>query len=606
MTIERTHGKPDGALRVGQFTGWHGDRTDGMAELLESGVEILTGDYLAELTMLVLAKNEQRGGKGYVSAFVDVLALHLDEIAEGGIKVVTNAGGLDAPGLAAVIRELCAERGVSLSVAAVIGDDVRDVLKERDDLELVNIDTGVALDLSEHRVLTANAYLGAWPVVEALRRGADIVVCPRTTDASLVVGAAAWKFGWKPTDYDQLAGAVVAGHIIECGAQATGGNFSFFAEHGDLGLPGMPLVDISQDGSAIIGKSVDSGGLVTTDTVLAQLFYEVNGHAYQNPDVVTDLTSVHVESTGADRVRVSGTVGFAPTSTAKLSLTFEGGYRNTMTIGLTGANLKNKIDWIRRQVEAEIGKPESFDECRWATIGPANVHGTFEEATAWLVLTVRDKERNRVDRAHFSSRIVSIATSSVPGFYMTTPPQSERLFGVQWPSLIEKSLVHASVLVDDGSHIPVAWPAWDDAAAEPYPIAENERPDVTGSDSDLGATTPAMLGAFVGTRSGDKAGSANLGAWARDDATFRWLDTFLTVDRLRLLMPELADLRVERFVFSNLRGMNFMIYQYLGDGVSACTRIDPQGKGLGEYLASRLVEVPVTLYSAEDGNQPIE
>ncbi|MFC0454105.1 acyclic terpene utilization AtuA family protein [Rhodococcus jostii] len=606
MTIERTHGKPDGALRVGQFTGWHGDRTDGMAELLESGVEILTGDYLAELTMLVLAKNEHRGGKGYVSAFVDVLALHLDEIAEGGIKVVTNAGGLDAPGLAAAIRELCAERGVSLSVAAVIGDDVRDVLNERDDLELVNIDTGVALDLSEHRVLTANAYLGAWPIVEALHRGADIVVCPRTTDASLVVGAAAWKFGWTPTDYDQLAGAVVAGHIIECGAQATGGNFSFFAEHGDLGLPGMPLADISQDGSAIIGKSVDSGGLVTTDTVLAQLFYEVNGHAYQNPDVVTDLTSVHVESAGADRVRVSGTVGFAPTSTAKLSLTFEGGYRNTMTIGLTGANLKNKIDWIRRQVEAEIGKPESFDECRWATIGPANVDGTFEEATAWLVLTVRDKERSRVDRAHFSSRIVSIATSSVPGFYMTTPPQSERLFGVQWPSLIEKNLVHASVLVDDGSHIPVAWPAWDDAAAEPYPIAENDRPDVTGSDSDLGATAPAMLGAFVGTRSGDKAGSANLGAWARDDATFRWLDTFLTVDRLRLLMPELADLRVERFVFSNLRGMNFMIYQYLGDGVSACTRIDPQGKGLGEYLASRLVDVPVALYSAEDGNQPIE
>ncbi|WP_330256163.1 DUF1446 domain-containing protein [Nocardia sp. NBC_00565] len=595
MTIETKYRTTGDTLRVGQFTGWHGDRTDGMAELLDSDVDVLIGDYLAELTMLVLHKNEQRGGHGYVSAFVDVLALHLDEIARRGIKVVTNAGGLDAPGLAAAIRELCASRGISLRVAAVVGDDVRTVLAEHTDLELVNIDTDETLDLSQHRVLTANAYLGAWPIVAALERGADIVVCPRTTDASLLVGAAAWKFGWSATDYDKLASAVVAGHIIECGAQATGGNFSYFAEHGDLGLPGMPLADISSDGSAIIGKSVGSGGLVTADTVLAQLFYEVNGHAYQNPDVVTDLTSVRVEGVGPDRVRISGTVGFAPTSTAKLSLTFEGGYRNTMTIGLTGTHLAAKTEWVRRQIEAEIGKPETFDECRWSTVGPADIHGNFEEATAWLILTVRDRDRKRVDRANFSSRVVSIATSSVPGFYMTTPPQSERLFGVQWPALIEKKLVHTSVLIDEEPGVPVAWPVIDGVADEPYPVAEGRRPHVVHSVSADSGTVTATLGSIIGTRSGDKAGSANLGAWARDDETFRWLDDFLTVDRLRSLMPELGDLRVERYVFSNLRGMNFMIYQYLGDGVSACTRIDPQGKGLGEYLASRMVEIPAAL-----------
>jgi hypothetical protein len=578
-------------LRIGQFTGWHGDRADGMAELLRSGVQVLTGDYLAELTMLVLQKKQTRGGVGYVEAFIDVLGLHLEEIASKGVKVVTNAGGLDAPGLAKAIRALCAERGVDLSVAAIVGDDMRDVLASTPDLELVNIDTGEPLDLTCQRVLTANAYLGAWPIVEALQQGADIVICPRTTDASLVVGSAASRFGWKPSQLDELAGAVVAGHIIECGAQATGGNFSFFAETADLGLPGMPIAEIDASGAAVITKSAGSGGLVTTDTVLAQLFYEVGGPAYQNPDVVTDLTSITVSQESADRVRVAGARGFPPTSTAKLSLTFEGGYRNAMTIGLTGGRLAEKRAWIEQQVEQEIGAAESFDELRWSQIGPADPHGSFEEATAWLVLTVRDRDRTKVNRSSFSGRLVSIATSSVPGFYLTSPPQSERLFGVQWPSLIAKDRVTASVVLASGESIPVPWPE-DFSDDTDYLVAEKGRSVDPVADE---PTSTATLGTVIGARSGDKAGSANLGAWARDDRTYTWLASFLTVDRLRQLMPELEGLRVERHLFSNLRGMNFLIYRYLGDGVSACTRIDPQGKGLGEYLVSRIVDIPTSL-----------
>jgi hypothetical protein len=584
----------DETLTIGQFTGWHGDRADGMAELLRSGVQVLTGDYLAELTMLVLQKNQTRGGVGYVEAFIDVLGRHLEEIASQGVKVVTNAGGLDAPGLAEAIRTLCAERGVDLSVAAIVGDDMREVLASSPDLGLVNIDTGESLDLGDHRVLTANAYLGAWPIVEALQQGADIVICPRTTDASLVVGAAASHFGWKPAQLDELAGAVVAGHIIECGAQATGGNFSFFNETADLGLPGMPIAEIDASGAAVITKSAGSGGLVSTDTVLAQLYYEVGGPAYQNPDVVTDLTSISVAQESADRVRVSGTKGFAPTSTAKLSLTFEGGYRNTMTIGLTGGRLAQKRAWIERQVEQEIGAAASFDELRWSQIGPADPNGTFEEATTWLVLTVRDRDRSKVNRSSFSSRVVSIATSSVPGFYLTSPPQSERLFGVQWPSLIAKDRVSAGVVLASGDTVPVPWP--DDYSDDTnYPVAEKQRTAPPAVD---GPTTGVTLGTLIGARSGDKAGSANLGAWARSDDAYAWLASYLTVDRLRQLMPELEGLRVERHLFSNLRGMNFLIYQYLGDGVSACTRIDPQGKGLGEYLVSRVVSVPTSLVPA--------
>jgi hypothetical protein len=578
------------ALRIGQFTGWHGDRGDGMAELIEDGVDVLTGDYLAELTMLVLQKNRQRGGKGYVEAFLEVLGRHLEQIARRGIKVVTNAGGLDAPGLADAVRALCAERVVELTVAAVVGDDLTETVLGDSGLDLVNIDTGQSLKLAEHRVLTANAYLGAWPIVRALELGADIVICPRMTDASLLVGPAAWQFGWTPADLDELAGAVVAGHVIECGAQATGGNFSFFTEYPDLGLPGMPIAELRPDGSAIVTKNPASGGVVTKDTVIAQLFYEIGGHHYLNPDVVVDLTSVHVEDLSDDRVRIHGTRGLAPTSTVKLSLTFEGGYRNSMTIGLTGGNLEAKRAWIQRQVEAEIGPPQSFDECRWSQIGPADPHGSFEAATAWLVLTVRDRDRERVARAAFAGRVVAIATSSVPGFYLTTPPQQARSFGVQWPTLVDKESVAAQVLMPTGLPIDVAWPSgYSHERTPPVPTP----PALPWPSDEDRITVP--LGSVVGTRSGDKAGSANIGAWARDEDTFGWLAQFLTVERLRELIPELADLRVVRYAFPNLLGLNFVVFGYLGDGVAACTRIDPQGKGLGEYLASRLVPLPASL-----------
>jgi Acyclic terpene utilisation family protein AtuA len=594
-----------GSLRVGQFTGWHGDRRGGMAELLAGDVDVLTGDYLAELTMLVLQKNQARGGTGYVGAFLDVLAEHVDEIARRGIKVVTNAGGLDPLGLAEAVRKLVAERGIELSVAAVTGDDVRELITADGASSLRNIDTGEELDAREHRVLTANAYLGAWPIQRALTEGADIVICPRVTDASLIIGPAAWRHGWAAQDFDRLAGALVAGHIIECGAQATGGNFAFFAEHDDLGLPGMPIAEIAEDGSAVIEKSPHTGGLVTRDTVVAQLLYEIGPQAYLNPDVVADMSSVEVREIGPDRVLVSGARGFVPPASLKVSLTYEGGYRNAMTIGLTGRHLEAKVAWIKRQVSEAFDGGRQFDELRWSMVGPADTGGTFEESTAWLGLTVSSSSREAVDRAGFADRIVEIATSSVPGFYMTSPPQRARLFGVQWPTLIPKSSVAVSVSVDDHDAIAVPWEA-ESPAVPPssvgYPIAELDRAAAPELRSFEGPVVEALLGDLIGTRSGDKAGAVNIGAWARDRRSFDWLDAYLTVPRLRSLMPELADIQVARYRLSNLLGLNFVLVGYLGDGVSASTRIDPQGKGMGEYLASRTVLIPAELLS---GTTPV-
>jgi hypothetical protein len=588
-------GTTTGLLRVGQFTGWHGDRGDGMAELLASEVDILTGDYLAELTMLVLQKNLSRKRPGYVDAFADLLLAHAAEIAARGVKVITNAGGLDPLGLAEDIRKRCHEAGVVLSVMAIDGDDMRPVLGTEGMPPLINIDTGEKLETGSLSILTANAYLGAWPIVAALNNGADVVVCPRTTDASLVVGAAAWRWGWEPTDFDALAGAVVAGHIIECGAQATGGNFSLFrdtADPRDLGLPGMPIAEIAADGSSFITKSVGSGGMVTIDTVTAQLLYEVGGRFYLNPDVVPDLGTTALSDLGHDRVGVAGTRGYAPPPTIKLSLTFDGGFRNIMTVGITGRSIEAKAAWFKEQVELEIGPLSDLDEHRWSIIGPADPHGSLEEATAWLSLSVRDRARERVSRRAFSAPIVSLCTSTFPGIYLTSPPQAERSFGVQWPTLVGKSLVQTSVVDAVGRRISVPWP--DVSTADlPREAIEDGMPRVEYDRS--GPTAQVELGRLMGTRSGDKAGTANVGIWARSDAGFEWLNGFLTVERLRELLPEVDPYQITRHVLPNLRGINFLIPGFLGEGVAACLRLDPQAKGLGEYLGSRLVSVPSDL-----------
>jgi hypothetical protein len=591
-------------LRVGQFSAYYGDRADALDELIGSGVDVLTGDYLAELTMLVLRKAEMRGRPGYAESFVEQLRERLSAVAENGIKVIANAGGLQPLECAEEIRRACREAGVSLSVAAIVGDNLVDDIPSLAEAgeKFLNLDDGRALELRGAAILTANAYLGAWPIVEALRRGADIVVAPRVTDASLVMAPAAWRFGWSPTDFDCLAGALWAGHAIECGSQVTGGNFSLFTELGDMGLPGMPIAEISADGSAVISKSARSGGAVTVDTIKAQLLYEVGGAAYHNPDVIADLSSVTLAQVGPNQVKISGAKGFAPTAFAKLSLGYEGGYRNTMTVGLTGGNVEAKTEWLGREVSKAVGDPSTFDQFRWSVIGPRSPHdGSYEDATAWVIITARDTDRAKVSRERFADRIGQLAVSNIPGFYMFTPPQRERLVGVQWPCLVPKSEIDQFVELDDGVRVSVDWHQFDDEQREPFTSAESGRAIAPPEASP--STLRVPLGSVFGTRSGDKAGMANVGIWARTEAQFAWLHDFMTIERLRELFPQVEHLRIERHVLSNLLALNFQLFGYLEDGVASCTRIDPQAKGVGEFLGSRLIDLSTELVPANQAER---
>ena len=580
-------------LRVANCSGFYGDRLSAAAEMVEGGpIDVLTGDWLAELTMLILAKARmKRPGGGWATTFLTQLEQVLGTCIDRNIKVVSNAGGLDPASCADAVRELADRLGLTVKVAHVEGDDL---LGRLDELQaaghpLVNLDTGERLADLGISPVTANAYLGGWGIAECLARGADVVVTGRVTDAALVVGPAAWRFGWSHDDWDRLAGAVVAGHVIECGAQATGGNYAFFDEIPGLEHPGFPIAEIAEDGSSVITKHPGTGGLVSVGTVTAQLLYEIAGPAYANPDVVARFDTIRLAPDGPDRVRIDGARGEPPPSTAKVALNYIGGYRNTMTLVMTGLDAQAKADLALRTLWPLVPR-ETFDTVDVALTGPG-LHGddpaTNDDALSFLRVTVMSGDETKVGRA-FSSAVIEMALASYPGFFGTSAPGGATLYGVYWPTTVPAELVE-QIAVVDGERVRVAAPpvrAAGPAAARgvaALPLAPG------------GPTAPVPLGRLVGARSGDKGGNANIGVWARAPEAFAWLDGFLTEERFGKLVPEAAGLVVERHRLPNLLALNFVVHGLLGRGVAASTRTDAQAKGLGEYLRAKVVDVPVSL-----------
>jgi hypothetical protein len=553
-----------GPVRIGNCSGFYGDRHSAMREML-------TGDYLAELTMLILGRDRMKHPeRGYAKTFLTQLEECLGLAHDRGVRIVANAGGLNPAGLADAVRALAERLGVPARVAHVDGDDLAPRAQE----------------LGLGTPLTANAYLGAWGIVDCLAGGADVVVTGRVTDASVAVAPAAAHFGWGRTDYHQLAGAVVGGHVIECGIQATGGNFSFFAEIPDLTYAGFPLAEIHADGSSVITKHPGTGGLVSVDTVTAQLLYEVTGARYANPDVTARMDTIELSADGADRVRISGVAGEPPPPTLKVSLNSIGGFRNSMTFVLTGLDIEAKAELVRRQLEASLTvKPA---ELQWTLARTDHPDADTEEAaSALLHCVVRDSDPANVGR-QFSSAAVELALASYPGFTVTAPPSDGQVYGVFTAGYVDATKVpHVAVHADGtGTFIPCATETLELAPADSPPLPE---------PLPSGPTRRVPLGRIAAARSGDKGGSANVGVWVRTEEQWRWLANTLTVDMLKQLLPETADLPVTRHLLPNLRAVNFVIEEILGQGVAYQARFDPQAKGLGEWLRSRHVDIPERL-----------
>jgi hypothetical protein len=565
-------GRP--AVRIGNASGFYGDRPAAFRELLEAGdVDVITGDYLAELTMLILARDKARDASlGYARTFVaqfeDCVALAMQR----GVRLVVNAGGLNPAGLAGRLRELSAGLGLTVRVAHVEGDDL----------------THRAAELGLGEPLAANAYLGGFGIAECLRAGADVVVTGRVTDASLVVGTAAAWFGWSPGDLDAIAGAMAAGHVIECGTQATGGNYAFFAAIDDLCHPGFPVAEVAADGTSVITKPAGTGGAVTVGTVTAQLLYEVGGARYAGPDAVLRLDSIRLAQDGADRVRISGVRGEAPPDTLKVGVSALGGYRNEVTFVLTGLDIEAKADLVRRQLASAVP-----DGTTWTLARTDHEDaGTTETASALLHCVARGKDPDAVGR-RFSDSAVHLALGSYPGFHLTAPPSAASPYGVFRSAFVPASSVPHTAVLPGGSrveipHSPLAVPA--SRALRSVPEASIPLSERRGA-----STRRVPLGQVVGARSGDKGGDANLGVWVEDERAWPWLAEYLTLDTVRALLPETAGLELERHVLPNLRAVNVLVHGLLGEGVAYNARFDPQAKALGELLRSRFADIPEEL-----------
>ena len=569
-----------GPLRIGNCSGFYGDRHSAMLERLTGGdLDYLTGDYLAELTMLILGRDRMKSPeRGYAKTFLTQLEQCLGTAQDRGVRIVANAGGVNPAGLAAAVRALAERLAIPVTVAHVEGDDL---LSRAAELPL-------GLSFGAESPLTANAYLGAWGIVECLHYGADIVVTGRVTDASVVVGPAAAHFGWARDDYDRLAGAVVAGHVIECGTQATGGNYSFFTEVTDLRHAGFPLAEIHADGSSVITKHPGTGGQVSVGTVTAQLLYEIGGARYANPDATARFDTVMLSDDGPDRVRISGVRGEPPPPTLKVSLNSIGGFRNTATFVLTGLDVDAKADLLRGQLETGLSHKPA--EVQWSLARTDQPDADSEQtASALLTCTVRDPDPDVVGR-RFSSAAVELALASYPGFHTTAPPADAAVYGVFTAGNVPAAAVDHIAVHADGTRVPIA------AATRTLELIGVDAPPLPEPLAG-GRTRRMPLGTVAGARSGDKGGSANIGVWVRTDAAWRWLANALTVDTLRELLPEAADLPISRHLLPRLRAVNFVIENILGRGVAYQARFDPQAKGLGEWLRSRHVDIPEELVS---------
>ncbi len=597
------------AVRIGNCSGYYGDRFSAMREMLEAssptgeGLDYLTGDYLAELTMLILGRDRLRDESlGYAKTFVRQMTDCMALARERGVRIVTNAGGLNPASCAARLREIAADQGVEVTIAHVEGDDVRE--------------SGGFTD-----ALTANAYLGAFGIAAALQGGADIVVTGRVTDASVVLGPAIAHFGWRRDDLDALAGAVVAGHVIECGPQATGGNFAGFAALKTSGLDlsrplGFPVAEISADGSTVITKFAEHGGAVTVDTVTAQLVYEIQGPTYLNPDVSTHLDSIELSAEGADRVRISGVRGSAPPVTTKVCLNALGGFRNSVEFLLTGLDVEAKAAWVQAQMDGALSTlPPDLTEWHLDRTDVADPP-TQAQATAYLRCDVRSAQPDPVGRA-FSDAAVQIALASYPGFTVSRPPTAGTPFGVYRAAHLPQTDVPHVVVHPDGRREDIAPPSLLARERSDREVSRHEaprrgedegssEPDSVESPRSAHGLVPRLgdrilpLGSIAFARSGDKGGDANIGVWIpcghprRADAV-AWLIDLLDLDTVRELLPEAADLDIDVHPLPNLGGLNIVIHGLLGEGVASSTRLDPQAKALGEWMRARFVSIPEEL-----------
>ena len=575
-------------IKIANCSGFYGDRLSAAKEMVDGGpIDVLTGDYLAELTMAILyGQKIQRGEKaGYVGTFLKQLKQIASSCSEKNIKVVSNAGGLNPKSMADEVKNILDSEGLNLKVAYIDGDDFMDKFDElkKNGEELKNLDTGASLFKQHLPAVSANYYLGCWGIKKALDEGADIVICPRVTDAALVMGPAAWKFNWSRDDYDKLAGSLAAGHIIECGAQATGGNYSFFKEVPSFQNVGFPIAEIEESGNFKIYKHKGTGGLVSTGTVTAQLLYEISSPKYLSPDVIAHFDSLKIEDLGDDKVFISNIKGSPPTNKHKACINLAGGYKNSMELIVTGLDIEEKARIFTDELFRSLGGKDEFDDVSIQLIRTDKEEPlTNEEAMAILKIDVKSSSPEKVGRI-FSAKVIELALANYPGWTAQSEIKQASPFISYWPALVDSKNVKEKLHFNNESKVIEI----EKHQEQPINLEKINIDEYVSKDIEK-----INFGRIFGTRSGDKGGCANLGVWAKDASSYSYLYHFLTVEQLKKLLPDLECFEIERYELPNIFALNFYVKGILENGVSSNNRKDGQAKSLGEYLGTKLIDCP--------------
>ncbi len=583
------------SIRIGGASGFWGDSAISVPQLLAAGpLDYLVFDYLAEVTMSIMARARARDPEaGYAHDFVGTIVRALPEITASGVKVIANAGGVNPRACAHALAARFRETGRALKIGVVLGDDLMCDLAALRAAGICEMDTGAPLP---EMPLSANAYLGAQPIAAALARGADIVITGRCVDSAVTLGAALHAFGWPATDFDRVAGASLAGHIIECGAQATGGLHTDWEKTGDWANIGYPIAELDDDGSFIITKPPGTGGLVSVGTVGEQLLYEIGDpRAYLLPDVTCDFTEVVINEVGEGRVRVSGARGRPPTDTYKVSVTYQDGYRVGAYLSIAGLDAARKAEKVAEAVlrrtarmlqELNLGP---FSETSVEVIGAEAAYGPHSRARAAREVNLKLGARHEVPRALeiLVRELTSSGTSMAPGISGMGGNRPKvmplvRLFS----ALVAKSKVPVSVEVE--GH---AAPAPETIAGgfDPARLARDQAGEVAITPDDA-PRVPLVALAFG--RSGDKGDRANIGVMARRAAYLPFIRAALTPESVGEFFAHHLRGHVERFELPGIHALNFVLHEVLGGGGTASLRNDPQGKAFAQMLMD--YPIPVT------------
>ncbi|HSQ69497.1 MAG TPA: acyclic terpene utilization AtuA family protein [Steroidobacteraceae bacterium] len=610
MALSRKVSMTGKKVRIGGASGFWGDAPMATPQLLSDGrLDYIVYDYLAEITMSILARARAKDPRlGYASDFLTAaMQPNLQEIARQRVKVISNAGGVNPGACAEALRELLRAANLDLKVAVVRGDDLTDRRESLAERGVVEMFSGTAFPPAE-RIASINAYLGAFPIAEALDRGADIVITGRCVDSAVTLGACIHEFGWGRRDYDRLAGGSLAGHLIECGTQATGGNFTDWEQVVDS-LPdaGYPIVEVEPDGSFVCTKPAGTGGLVSVGTVAEQMLYEIGDPAaYVLPDVVCDFTGVGIAQLAVDRVRVSGARGRAAPTSYKVSATYADGFRGGEVWTVYGRDAERKARKIaenafiraRRMLKSR-GLPDFTDTCV-EIIGAESHYGAARRAQ-----DVREVDLKAAAR-HPSAAGIEILFKEFIGTALAAPPGLTGFAGRPRPSpvvrlfsfLLPKQAVEITVDLDGQPHT-VTDPS---PAGEPTVGAQQleadaawPRPPEPPAPEVSGETVRVPLERLAWCRSGDKGNGANIGVIARRPEYLPYLWASLTTGRVAERFAHFLEGRVERFLLPGLPAINFVLHDVLGGGGIASLRNDPQGKGYGQLLLDEPVEIPMRL-----------